>query len=54
LPRATEILRALLLDGLIDDGFRERVTKAVEAYESLDGGRVLTVLDEQLLGGISP
>jgi hypothetical protein len=54
LPRATELLRELLVDGLVDDAYRERVTKAVEAYESLDAGRVLTALDEQLLGGISP
>ncbi|WP_456717624.1 MULTISPECIES: hypothetical protein [unclassified Bradyrhizobium] len=53
LPRAAEVLRALLDDGLVDEACRERVATAVQAYEGLGGTHSLSALDEELLGAIS-
>ena len=55
LPRAAELLRDLLLEGVVDERYRERVSAAVDAFENRPGiDRSLSVLDEQLLGAIAP
>lgn len=55
LPRVAELLRDLLLEGVVDERYRDRVSAAVGAFESRPGiDRSLSALDEQLLGAIAP
>lgn len=55
LPRAAELLRDLLLEGLVEERYRDRVSAAVDAFENRPGvDRSLSLLDEQLLGAIAP
>ena len=55
LPRAAEVLRSLLDDGMIEARYLDRVSAAVAAFENRPGvDRTLSQLDEQLLGAISP